>query len=194
MRQREMLDLYLTARPSKKKFLYGLGLFDYFKSIGSKLTSLLSADLFKNVGKKAFQLAMNEYRKRFCGGKSRPLELGELHFGCHNWSGPGTVINDSTRNFKPYNDIDNCSKTHDLDYEKIGKSNMNKEEKALAVRKADEDAIACYDRYRDENGYLAAKLGIQGKLTAEKILSEIKGKPSVFYGGKRKKSFKILKK
>lgn len=183
MRQREMLDLYLTAKPSKKKYLYGLGLFDYFKSIGSKLTGLLSLDLFKNVGKKAFQLAMNEYRKRFCGGKSRPLELGELHFACHNYSGPGTVINDKTRNFPPYNDIDNCSRIHDLDYDLIERSKMSKEEKALAVRKADEEAISCYDRYPNQDGYSASKLGISGKLTAEKILSEIKGKPSSFYGG-----------
>jgi hypothetical protein len=183
MKQREMLNLYLNAKPSKKKYLYGLGLFDYFKSIGSKLTSLLSTDLFKNIGKKAFQLAMNEYRKRFCGGRSRPLELGELHYGCHNYSGPGTVLNDKTRDFKAYNDIDNCSRLHDIVYDRLEKSKMSKEKKALEIRKADEEALSCYNKYPNEDGFKLARLGIQGKLTAEKILSEIKGKPTTFYGG-----------
>lgn len=140
--------------------------------------------------KQAYQKYMNSYRKNFCGMKSRPLELGELHYGCHNFSGPGTVLNYATRNFPPYNNIDKCSKIHDLDYERIGKSRMNREEKALAVRKADDDAINCYDRHKNEDGYFASRLGISGKLTAEKLLSQIKGKPSIFYGAGKKKRIK----
>jgi len=138
---------------------------------------------YLNSGKKLFKPTANLYRATMCQGKSRPLLDGELHFGCHNFTGPNTVLNDQTRNVIPYNNIDNCSKKHDLEYERIKNSNMSKEEKATAVQKADKDAIDCYDKFPNQNGYLPAKLGIKGKLTVDELLSYLLGKPTALYGG-----------
>lgn len=185
---KSLLIPYYKSKPSKKKYLYGLGVLDFLKSADKELSKVFGTNLFKNVGKKAFKLAMNEYREKFCDGKARPLYDGEMHVLCSSYTGPFTVLNDKTRNYPPYNGIDDCSRTHDLDYESIGKSKMSKEEKAIAVRKADEKVLDCYDKHRDEEPYYSlAKLGISGKLTAEKILSAIRGKPSSFYGGRKKK-------
>ena len=147
----------------------GNGLFDKLKDF---LTS--SKKNFKNVA--------NFYRRLFCSGKSRPLEDNELHWGCHNFSGPGTILNDRTRNFKPYNDIDNCSKIHDLEYENI-KNEKDEKKRALMIQEADKKAIQCYDNYKDEDGYLPAKLGISGKLSLDQLLSKVLGKPTSLYGG-----------
>ena len=155
---------------SMKKMRIGGGIFDRLKN-------------YLTNAKKLFNPVANLYRATMCDGKARSLENGEYHWKCHNFTGPGTILNDRTRNFDPYNDIDNCSKTHDLEYERINNSKMSKEEKAIAVQQADKDAIDCYDKYPSEDGYLPAKSGIQGKLSVDQLLSSVLGKPSTVYGG-----------
>ena len=124
----------------------------------------------------------NAYRKVACGGKARMLLAGEKHLGCHNFTGPGTRIDlAEVQNYKPYNGIDNCSRTHDLDY--YNARHLKGADRALAVKKADEVAVACYDRNKNDSGYTAARAGISGKLMVENAYSAIKGKPSVLYGG-----------
>jgi hypothetical protein len=73
---------------------------------------------------RAFQAASNTYRaysKKVEGKKNvRQLYDGEIHYGLHGYTGPGTRIDiPSVRNGTPFNNIDACSKTHDIVYEKI---------------------------------------------------------------------------
>lgn len=111
-----------------------------------------------------FQKGANIYRRNFCNGKARPLLDGEYHYGCHNFTGPGTRIDlPQVANYPPYNDIDACSRDHDIAYEKF-KGNPEK------IRQADEDAVRCYNKYPNENGYTAATLGINGKMALENVL------------------------
>jgi hypothetical protein len=111
-----------------------------------------------------FQTAANIYRKLFCKGKARPLKDGEYHLGCHNYTGPGTRIDlPEVRNYQPYNDIDACSRQHDIDYtDAHGNPNL--------IREADKRVIQCYDKYPKESGYNAAKLGINSKMKLENAL------------------------
>ena len=155
---------------SMEKMKKGGGLFDKLKD-------------YLSTAKKIFKPTANLYRATMCQGKSRPLMDGELHFGCHNFTGPGTILNNQTKNVIPYNNIDNCSKKHDLEFERIKNSNMSKEERAMAVQRADKEAIDCYNKFPNQNGYLPAKLGIQGKLTVDELLSYLLGKPTALYGG-----------
>lgn len=120
-----------------------------------KISSIAGGFLFKTMA--------NFYRKRFCDGKARQLKDGEYHYGCHNFTGPGTRIDlEDVRNTIPYNDIDACSKQHDIDYEN-GKNNPEK------IREADEKVLKCYDKYPTENGYNVGKLGINGKMALENL-------------------------
>lgn len=113
--------------------------------------------------KKAYQVAGNAYRKRFCDGKARPLEYGEIHPLCANYEGPGTRI-DLYPNYPPYNNVDNAARTHDLVYSK----NQGNPE---MIRKADEDFIKAIEPYGNEQPYYSlGKLGIEGKMKAENIL------------------------
>lgn len=120
--------------------------------------------------------------------RSRELYNGEYHIPLHNFTGPGTRMDlKEVRDFKPYNDIDACSKQHDIDYINIKRAyehgNLNKEQKSSAIMDADRRAIECYNKYKNEYGYTAAKLGIKGKLTVETLISMLKGKPTTLYGG-----------
>lgn len=133
--------------------------------------------------KKGFQIAANAYRKVACQGRARPLELGEFHFGCHQFTGPGTKI-DKYRNAIPYNDIDNCSRTHDIEYEEADREPDKKKRERL-IREADLRAIECYDKYPKENGYLAARAGINGKVHFEKILPTLAKSIAPTYFGSR---------
>ena len=111
---------------------------------------------------------------------SRPLEPGEFHYGYHNYTGPGTRI-DLHPNAPPINHIDAASRAHDIDYanaEKIKDSLL----RARAIHAADEKAVKEYTKYKNEDGYKPAVLGIAGKWGAEQALSYYKGKPSTFYG------------
>ena len=147
--------------------------------------SLHGGGFFGNVFGKAkdaitggLNTALNAYRSAKCGPNSRPLYKGEMHYGCHNFTGPGTRIDlPEVRNAQPVNDIDACSKAHDLAYE-AAKGN------AAAIQQADKKCLDCYARYKDEDGYLPATAGIGGKYALEKAASFINGKPTTFYGGK----------
>jgi hypothetical protein len=111
-----------------------------------------------------YQTTANFYRKNFCNGKSRSLKDGEYHLGCHNFTGPGTRIDlEEVRNYTPYNNIDGCSKQHDIDY-------LNANGNPSLIRKADEEVIKCYNKYPNESGYNAAKLGINTKMKLENAM------------------------
>ena len=115
-------------------------------------------------GSGPYQTAANIYRKFFCNGKARSLLDGEYHYGCHSFTGPGTRIDLSeVRNFKPYNNIDACSKQHDIDY-------LNAHGDPNLIRKADIDVVNCYNKYPNDNGYNVAKLGINSKMKLEDAL------------------------
>lgn len=119
------------------------------------------------IGKKLFQTAANLYRKTFCQGKSRPLLPGEFHYACHNYTGPGTRIDlPEVRSYPPYNDIDACSRQHDIDY-------YENQGNPVAIRKADEDVIKCYAKYPNENGYNVGMLGINGKMVLENLFPDL---------------------
>lgn len=119
----------------------------------------------------------NMYRRNYCDG-ARPLLDGEYHLGCHNFTGPGTRVDlPEVANYPPYNDIDACSRTHDFDYE----NNRNNPE---MIRKADEDAIKCYNKFPNESGYNAAKLGINGKMSLENVLPALVKSISPEFSGK----------
>jgi hypothetical protein len=120
--------------------------------------------------------------------EARTLLAGEaLHYGCHNFTGPGTRIDlPQMRAAKPYNNIDACSKKHDIDYENA-QSIKDPEARARAVHAADLAALKCYDTYPSENGYRAARTGIKLKHIADKAYSAVAEKDKTFYGGKKKK-------
>ncbi len=115
-----------------------------------------------------YQTAANVYRKLACNGKARPLYDGEYHYGCHNFTGPGTRIDlPQVMNYKPYNDIDACSRQHDIDYMAASKDPANKEQ---LIRQADKKVVDCYNKFPKENGYGIAKLGINAKMSVENAL------------------------
>jgi len=143
----------------------------------------------------SFKFVSNQYRKRACGGKSRPLLDGEKHIGCHNFSGPGTRIDlPEVRNFKPYNGIDACSKQHDLDYSAT--SQLSGESKKRAIRAADIKVLECYDKHKSDSGYSLAKAGISGKMLAEKYVPNVVEKVAgpEYTGGKKKPKAKTSNK
>jgi hypothetical protein len=120
-----------------------------------------------SLASKIFQKVSNKFRK----GRSRPLEEYEYHAIGHNYTGPGTRI-DLYGDIPPYNNIDNCSRTHDFDY--LYAENINDPKlRQQRVRKADEDAINCYDQYPNESGYKAAKFFIKNKTKVEDVSPSI---------------------
>lgn len=136
-------------------------------------------DKYKNakgegLKEKLFQKLENTYRKLFCNGKSRNLYEGELHPFCANFEGPGTKIElANVKNYKPYNNIDACAKVHDIEYEDANKI-QDGGKKAKAIRQADNKVLECFDKFpKEEPYYSLGKLGIKGKITAEKLLPEI---------------------
>lgn len=121
----------------------------------------------KSLAKKAFRKVANAYRSKFCRN-SRPLKEGEIHYGCHNFTGPGTRIDlKSVQNTEPYNSIDACSKQHDLDYKDALEADVTENERKEMIRDADHRVVACYDRHPRDNGYRIAKLGINSKMRIE---------------------------
>jgi hypothetical protein len=97
----------------------------------------------------------------------RYLERGELHLPNHAFSGPQTNLN-KYRDYPPYNNIDACSKEHDLDYEEAF-SLPEGEERRKLIREADDEVMDCYDRFKNEDGYRIAKLGINLKTKVEDV-------------------------
>ncbi len=140
-----------------------------------------------SIASKAYMFAVNKYINKVDPEhkRSRNLLDGELHVPLHNFTGPGTRIDlAAVRNFPPYNNIDKCSREHDLAYDRIkNDTSLSKETKAEAIMTADKDAIKCYDETPKEYGHDAAKLGISGKLGLETLLSILKGKATTVYGG-----------
>lgn len=121
---------------------------------------------------RTFRYLTNKYRKKaIANGNPRPVRLledGELHFGLHNFTGPGTKIGlEKVRNFEPYNNIDACSKDHDLEYFEAEKLPLSSSDRMRAIRKADQKVINCYDQFPDENGYSQARAGIKTKMYME---------------------------
>ena len=84
---------------------------------------------------------------------------GEIHLGCHNYTGPGTVLEPRGRaEPKPYNAIDACSRQHDWDYEYA--------RNATDVHNADKRAIACYWRNRQHSDVSAGHYRYRGQVSA----------------------------
>lgn len=123
------------------------------------------------VANQIFKQSSNLVRK--ASPKSRPLFLGELHMPLHNYSGPATRLDlESVRKQEPFNGIDNCSKTHDLDYKRIGKiKSVKKRNKER--RKADLKLIKCYSKNKGDWGYIASNLAMKSKIKLEKNFPEI---------------------
>ena len=145
--------------------------------------------MLPSVAKKLYMKAVNAYIDKIdpTHKRSRRLYEGEFHIPLHNFSGPGTRIDlKEVRDFPPYNEVDACSKTHDLDYVDIKdrktKGIITKEQASKEIMDADRKAIECYDKHPSDWGYSAAKAGIRGKLGIESLYSFLKGKPSTFYG------------
>lgn len=135
------------------------------------------------VGEGLYQNILNQYRKQFYP-RVRPLLDGEYHLPKHNFTGPGTRIDlEYVRNYAPYNDIDACSKEHDLAYLEASKQS-NPVTKAKMIRDADIKAIACYDKYKKEDGYDLAKLGIENKMKLENFAPGIMKNLTGDYFGK----------
>lgn len=138
------------------------------------------SSLDETHGEGLYQNIMNVYRRSFCQGKARPLLEGEIHPLCANFEGPGTRIDlDYVRNYKPYNKVDTCARTHDLDY--YSTKNMTKSEKEKAIREADNKFIKCVEPFRNEEPYYSIGLvGIAGKNlienTNQKLAEQIFGR------------------
>lgn len=133
-----------------------------------------------NMGKRGLAMMMNRWRKKNCPPGTRMLMPGEYHYGCHNFTGPGTRM-DLYSNAPTMGPIDECSRIHDVAYMNAA-AITDQVARARAIQRADMEAIQCYNRTPQANGFLAAVSGIGGKFGAEQILSFLKGRPSVFYG------------
>ena len=175
--------------------LYGSGLWDFLRSAGQSIKKNVINPVV-NTAPAAYVNLNNAYRSAIDPKHKyyRKLYPGEMHYGLHNFTGPGTRIDlMDVQNTRPINDIDFASKVHDLEYYQTRKIE-NPDSKAEAIHKADEKAIKAYSKHLDENGALPAIAGISGKWAIEQLLSSIKGRPSVFYGtGKFKESKKYMK-
>lgn len=123
---------------------------------------------------KIFQTVSNAQRFVSKNIKKNPrpiryLKENEIHVMNHNFTGPQTRIDlPEVRNFKPYNNIDACSKIHDLEFHEIFKMPLGKE-RSEKIREADRKVLACYDKYPNESGYTLAKLGINSKIRLEDL-------------------------
>jgi hypothetical protein len=139
----------------------------------SLLESDKNTDNIKSLSygfKKTFQIVMNYYRKYFCKGKARPLELGEIHYLCGNFIGPNTNIQ-KFRDFPAYNNIDAVSRLHDIDYHNASFITDTTHRKD-AIRKADEDFLKNIEPFKNEEYYNIAKYGITSKNIMEKLFPD----------------------
>lgn len=169
--------------PSGSGFFFDEGL-DRKKIFKDKRMAFGNA--LSDIPKTIYKKVANLYRRNFCNGKARPLEQGELHPLCANYEGPGTRI-DLHPNTPPFNNIDNCARTHDFEYREL-KKEKDIGKRNLLVQKADAKAIECFNQFKNEEPYYSlGKAGLTGKLGVDKLLSVLAGKPIALYGGKRKK-------
>ena len=103
----------------------------------------------------------------------RYLKRGEIHVPNHGFTGPQTRLDlAEVRNFPPYNNIDACSRTHDFQFNEIFKMPEGPERRQ-AIRNADKEAIECYDKYPNEDGYRLAKMGINNKMRLEDLSPQL---------------------
>ena len=121
-----------------------------------------------------FQITSNAQRfvaKR--RGNKKPiryLEKNEYHVPLHNFTGPGTKIElDHVRNHLPYNEIDACSKVHDIEFDRLFKLPVGSKERREGIRKADRVALACYAKYKGQEGFRLAYGGINTKILLEDL-------------------------
>ena len=93
-----MIESYSKKKLSPTKLLMGGGIWDVVNGISENVKNRISADMLKNYGKKAYQIAANEYRKKNCNGRARPLEVGEV-----SGSNPTTMVEgESTQDIERY--------------------------------------------------------------------------------------------
>ena len=120
-----------------------------------------------------FQVTSNAQRfvSKRRGNKKpiRYLEKGEIHLPNHNFTGPGTMIEqEHVRNHAPYNDIDACSKVHDIEFDRLFKLPLGKE-RSEGIRKADRAALECYAQHKEQEGFRLAYGGINTKILLEDL-------------------------
>ena len=98
----------------------------------------------KNAGKGIPQKVINTISKipGIANEDFVPAKDGELHIPGHNFSGPGTNIEDRIH-VKPTNAVDACSKIHDIDYS-TAELPENAEIREKLVREADLQVMSCY--------------------------------------------------
>ncbi len=141
-----------------------------------------------SIASKLYQKAANLYRSIYYPTSRKLLEY-ELHPYGANYLGPGTRVDlDYVRNYPPSSPVDDCARTHDIEYYNIKRSNRSPEDKARAIQDSDIKAIDCFTRRYNTDPQLAklGLAGITGKITIDKLLSLIKGKPTVIYGSGKK--------
>ncbi len=133
-----------------------------------------------------YQKIANAYRKLFCNGKARKLYEGELHPLCSNWCGPGTRVDkQDVLNTKPYNDVDNVCKTHDLDYAAANKE-QDGGKRSKRIREADEKMLKELEKYKKQEPYYTmARLAISGKMKVEDLLPWLSKKISPEHFGRK---------
>lgn len=144
----------------------------------------------KQKGKGLGLAAANLFRKTACGGKARPLLPGERHVGCSNWAGPGTVINDQTRNTPPYDAVDAVAKVHDFAYEKAFKMS-DPAEKKKAIRAADEAMVSALKSKGLQNTLAAKAIGVKMSLensgkVGQAVIKTVVGKDYTGKGRRRR--------
>lgn len=122
----------------------------------------------------SYRTLANFYRKNFCNNKARPLEEGEYHPFCANFTGPGTRVDlPEVLNYEPYNNVDACAKEHDILYDRAFKETDSEKSKKL-IREADNIFLECIEKYRNEEPYYTlAKTGISGKVLLEDYLPSL---------------------
>lgn len=93
---------------------------------------------------------------------------------------PGTRTDlPHVRDHPPYNDVDGCSRVHDLAYGDIFKMPAG-DAKKKAIRQADIDAINCYNKYKNQKGYKMAHGGIKSKMKLEDKFGTSNGIQKIF--------------
>jgi hypothetical protein len=122
--------------------------------------------VFKNISN------AQRYVSKEVIGDNRPiryLKEGEIHLPNHNFTGPGTRIDDpDVRGFQPYNGVDACSKQHDIEFNDIFKMPLGPE-RQKKIREADTKVLECYDNHPNDAGYTMAKTGLNSKINLEDI-------------------------
>ncbi len=127
----------------------------------------------KDMALDLYKKSANILRSKFCKGKARQLYKGEIHPQCQNFTGPGTRIDlPDVSNYPPYNNIDACSKVHDIEYNEIA-NEKDPKEKMKKIRFADEKVLQCYDKYPSEQAHDLAKFFISNKVNLENISPSI---------------------